>query len=247
MKPLKLALTPTRNRRLNEVIGMVLLVTASLLFLALASYHPTDPSFNTVGSSAAGAQLDRAHRGRGQRHIVAIGRGRRLYGSPDAGRAGVDLVAIAPCGFPGCESVRRPPLPGLCARHLRPYARPSSLDERPSPRRLTGRLVVDFLIHYLNFPGAAIVVVSMVVIALYLSTTFSFNTAQQWLAVRFAFALAWRDRVRNLYSAWARIEQRPCGEECRKARRPRDAAAGKRRKRKRRRGFPRHGAPLLPT
>ena len=54
MKPLQLALTPTRNRRLNEVTGMVLLVAASLLFLALASYHPTDPSLNTVG--AAGRQ-----------------------------------------------------------------------------------------------------------------------------------------------------------------------------------------------
>ena len=43
MKPLELALTPTRNRRLNEVTGMVLLVAASLLFLALASYRPTDP------------------------------------------------------------------------------------------------------------------------------------------------------------------------------------------------------------
>ena len=52
MKPLELALTPTRNRRLNEVTGMVLLVAASLLFLALASYHPTDPSFNTVGGYA---------------------------------------------------------------------------------------------------------------------------------------------------------------------------------------------------
>jgi S-DNA-T family DNA segregation ATPase FtsK/SpoIIIE len=49
MKPIELALTPTRNRRLNEVTGMVLLVAASLLFLALASYRPTDPSFNTVG------------------------------------------------------------------------------------------------------------------------------------------------------------------------------------------------------
>ena len=67
---------------------------------------------------------------------------------------------------------------------------------------LSGRLVVDFLVQYLNFPGAAIVIVSMVVIALYLSTTFSFNTAQQWMAVHFAFAVAWRDRVRNWRSAW---------------------------------------------
>ncbi len=69
---------------------------------------------------------------------------------------------------------------------------------------LTGRLVVDALVQYLNFPGAAIVIVSMVVIALYLSTTFSFSTAQQWTAIRFAFAYAWRDRIRNWRAAWAR-------------------------------------------
>ncbi len=86
---------------------------------------------------------------------------------------------------------------------------------------LTGRLVVDSLVHYLNFPGAAIVIVSMVVIALYLSTTFSFNTAQQWLAVHFAFALAWRDRVRNWHSAWARNRAAARAEkECRKTQQP---------------------------
>ena len=69
---------------------------------------------------------------------------------------------------------------------------------------LTGRLVVDTLVHYLNFPGAAIVISSMVLILLYLSTTFSFSTAQQWMAIRFAFALAWRDRFRNWRSAWAK-------------------------------------------
>src|ERR1700749_3809447 len=57
MKPLELAMTPTRNRRLNEVTGMVLLVVASLLFLALASYRPTDPSFNTVTSSGTEKQI----------------------------------------------------------------------------------------------------------------------------------------------------------------------------------------------
>ena len=54
MKPLKLVLTPTRNRRLNELIGLMVLVVAGLLLLALASYHPTDPSLNTVvGSTTA--------------------------------------------------------------------------------------------------------------------------------------------------------------------------------------------------
>jgi len=37
---------PTNNRRLNELVGFLLCVSALLLFLALASYSPLDPSFN---------------------------------------------------------------------------------------------------------------------------------------------------------------------------------------------------------
>ena len=54
MKTIRLVSTPTRNRRLNEIIGMVVLVGAGLLLLALASYTPSDPSLNTVGSYVTG-------------------------------------------------------------------------------------------------------------------------------------------------------------------------------------------------
>src|SRR5271165_1455855 len=49
--------TPTKNRRLNELVGLLLCVSALLLFLALASYSPLDPSLNSAsvltGSHAA--------------------------------------------------------------------------------------------------------------------------------------------------------------------------------------------------
>ncbi len=206
MKPLQLALTPTRNRRLNEVTGMVLLVAASLLFLALASYHPTDPSLNTVGGYA-GRQ---AHNWTGligatvsdlllqlegvAAFFIPLMMGAlawtwlrsRPAGSPTAKISGVLLYLVfAPAVF------------GLVPGHLRwKHALPVE--------GLTGRLVVDTLVQYLNLPGAAIVIVSMVVIALYLSTTFSFNTAQQWMAIRFAFAYAWRDRLRNWHLQWTK-------------------------------------------
>src|ERR1035441_3376996 len=49
--------TPTKNRRLNELVGFLLCVSALLLFLALASYSPLDPSLNSAsvltGSHAA--------------------------------------------------------------------------------------------------------------------------------------------------------------------------------------------------
>ncbi len=45
-------LTPTENKRLNEMIGFVGLSCAALLTLSLLSYSPLDPSFNTSGPSA---------------------------------------------------------------------------------------------------------------------------------------------------------------------------------------------------
>src|SRR2546427_2519069 len=57
MKFLSTIFEPTRNRRLNELVGFLLCVSALLLFLALASYSPLDPSFNSAsvltGSHAA--------------------------------------------------------------------------------------------------------------------------------------------------------------------------------------------------
>ena len=52
MKVFSRVFTPTRNRRLNELIGLLILVTAALLFLALASYSPLDPSLNTAASAS---------------------------------------------------------------------------------------------------------------------------------------------------------------------------------------------------
>src|SRR6202167_6407135 len=205
MKPLQLALTPTRNRRLNEVTGMVLLVAASLLFLALASYHPTDPSLNTV--AAAGRQ---AHNWTGLIGATVSDLLLQLEGVAAffiplmLGALGWTWLRSCPASSPTAKTsgvllylVFAPAVFGLVPGHLRwLHALPVE--------GLTGRLVVDTLVQYLNVPGAAIVIVSIVVIALYLSTTFSFNTAQQWMAIRFAFAYSWRDRVRNWHSAWTR-------------------------------------------
>src|ERR1700760_746218 len=193
MKPLNLALTPTRNRRLNEVTGMMLLVAASLLFLALASYGPTDPSFNTVGARQAhnwiglfGAYVsDLLFQLEGLAAFLipimvgAVGWAwirSRAAGSPGAKFSGAGIYLIFGPALFGL-------LPGdMRWKHALPL------------EGLVGRLVLDTLVHYLNFVGAAIVVVSMVAIALYLSTTFSFANARQWMAIRFAFLLAWRAR-----------------------------------------------------
>ncbi len=44
-------LTPTENRRLNELIGFLSISFGLLIALSLLSYNPHDPSFNVSGAS----------------------------------------------------------------------------------------------------------------------------------------------------------------------------------------------------
>jgi S-DNA-T family DNA segregation ATPase FtsK/SpoIIIE len=48
MKPVRIVLSPTRNRHLNLFLGLVLLLVSVLLLLALATWHASDPSLNTA-------------------------------------------------------------------------------------------------------------------------------------------------------------------------------------------------------
>ncbi|GGH15745.1 DNA translocase FtsK [Silvibacterium dinghuense] len=201
MKPLKLVTTPTRNRRLNELIGLLVLVSAILLLLALISYHPTDPSFDTVGGFGSSGRP--AHNWTGLlgawiADIVLQIEGVTSFFLPLLiGALGWSWLRSRPAGSPGAKllgillcALFLPSLMALLPGHMHfPAGLPIS--------GVTGRLVSDALISWLNYPGACVISVAMVGIALYLSTTFSFNTAQEWLAIRLAFVMAWRDRLRN--------------------------------------------------
>jgi S-DNA-T family DNA segregation ATPase FtsK/SpoIIIE len=206
MKPLKLVLTPTRNRRLNELIGLILLVLCGLLFLSLVSYHPADPSFNTVSGGEhvknwiglAGATVS---------DLLLQVEGVAAFLFPVLlGGLGWTWLRSRPAGSPGAKALGAllsalfvPALFGLLPGHLQwMHAIPIE--------GLTGRLVFDGLVAYLNFPGTAIVVVSFVAVSLYLSTTFSFDTAREWLAIRMAIFCAWRDRLRNWRAARTRAK-----------------------------------------
>jgi S-DNA-T family DNA segregation ATPase FtsK/SpoIIIE len=50
MKPIRIVLSPTHSRPLNIFLGTVLALSALLVLLALATYSPSDPSWNTASS-----------------------------------------------------------------------------------------------------------------------------------------------------------------------------------------------------
>jgi S-DNA-T family DNA segregation ATPase FtsK/SpoIIIE len=227
MKPLKLVLTPTRNRRLNEMIGLMVLVVAGLLLLALFSYHPADPSFNTVvGDPAARPQNWTGLVGAYISDLLLQLEGAAAFCLPLLLAAlGWAWMRSLPAGSTWAKFLGAaltllfvPALFGLLPGH------PRFLHGLPL-EGLTGRLLADTLIHYLNYPGACIFAVAMVAAAIYLSTTFSFNTAREWLSIRFAFLMAWRDRLANWRQARARRrEEKKIAKE--EARREKENAKG---------------------
>src|ERR1022692_4429759 len=44
-------LSPTQHRRLNEIVGFLLLSWGLVMLLSLVSYHTQDPSFDTAAAS----------------------------------------------------------------------------------------------------------------------------------------------------------------------------------------------------
>src|SRR4030088_917538 len=199
---------PTRNRRLNELVGFLLCVSALLLFLALASYSPLDPSFDSA------SVLTGSHAARNWIGVVGAVISDivlQVFG------IGAFLLAVFPAmlGLRWFRSrkVASPIAKALGGLWLVMFV-PAMLALLPGHTRLMrtipiegllGRVVGDFLIHYFNLAGAYIVCASVLAVALYLSTAFSFAALQVWAPTRFAFAIAlwerWKDwraaRVKN--------------------------------------------------
>jgi S-DNA-T family DNA segregation ATPase FtsK/SpoIIIE len=192
---------PTRNRRLNELIGFLMCVSALLLFLALASYSPLDPSWNSA------SVLTGSHAARNWIGIVGAYTADMLlqfFG------VGAFLLVIFPTmlGIRWFRSmqVQSPVAKSLGGIWLVMFV-PAMLALLPGHLRwlrvipiegLLGRVVGDVLIHYLNVVGAYIVCGTVLAVALYLSTAFSFSAIQLWAPTRFAFVTA----LWNRYKDW---------------------------------------------
>src|SRR5258705_9509285 len=191
---------PTRNRRLNELVGFLLCVSALLLFLALASYSPLDPSFNSASvlTESRGARNWIGIIGAYLSDIILQFWGVGSFLLP---------VFLAMLGIRWFRSraLRTPIAKTLGGLWLLMFV-PALLAILPGHFRwmgaipiegLAGRIVGDALIRYFNVAGAYIVCTTFLAVALYLTTAFSFAAIQVWAPTRFAFVLALRDRYRD--------------------------------------------------
>jgi S-DNA-T family DNA segregation ATPase FtsK/SpoIIIE len=208
MKYLLRAFTPTGNRRLNELIGLLLFASATLLFLALASYSPLDPSLNTAGPlDSSGARNWIGLFGAGLSDLLLQAAGIFVFVAPVMiGLLGARWFKSRPVAGPGAKllgsailMIFMPALLALLPWHWRwLHAVPVE--------GLLGRIVGDVLLHYFNTVGAYIVCATVVAVALYLSTAFSFVDARLWLNTRFVFAVALWQRFQDWRTARAQAQ-----------------------------------------
>ncbi len=191
------AFTPTANRRLNELIGFLVLVFATLLVLALVSYSPLDPSFNTAANPPAGRP---AHNWIGVVGAATSDLALQIFG------ISVFLIPVflvlyslrwfrsRPIQSPYAKTLGAIALLVFCSGFLGLLPGQFRWMGAIPLEGLMGRIVGDALIHYLNLIGAYLVCLAVIAVALYLSTAFSFGAIQIWSQTRFGFVYAVFDR-----------------------------------------------------
>ena len=191
---------PTRNRRLNELVGFLLCVAALLLFLALASYSPLDPSLNSASI------LTGSHAARNWIGIIGAYLSDIILQFWGVGAFLLPVfMAMLGARWFRSRAVQTPIAKTLGGTWLLLFV-PALLAILPGHVRwmgsipiegLVGRILGDALIRYLNVAGAYIVCTTVLAVALYLTTAFSFSAIQLWMPTRFAFIVALRDRFKD--------------------------------------------------
>jgi len=200
MKPIPISLSPTRSRALNVFLGAVLSLASILLFLALATYHPSDPSMNTATGPETGNAIhnwigllgsylsDMLLQAFGLSMFLAPvwmgGLGWTWIRSRDAGTAILRWMGV------GLAVVFTPALFGLLPWHWRwMHAIPAE--------GVMGRVISGLLVAYLNTQGAWLVAGVLAGVGVYFASDISFKTIKTQVEDRWLNMVAWHDRYRN--------------------------------------------------
>ena len=210
-------LSPTEHRRLNEVIGFLLLSMGLVTLLSLVSYHTQDPSWNT----AAGA------------------RPLNLAGYPGAWLSDLLLQTFGAAAFLfpllafllAWKWIRSDELDAgavkIFGSVLLTLGSCTALSFVPwrlfgGTVRLGGGLGLalgNYLVDSLNLAGALVATATAVVVSLYLVSTFTLARLGEW----FAGPIAWSQRRAALWRAWRERAHARSVENARERRRRRPA------------------------
>ncbi|HUB52931.1 MAG TPA: DNA translocase FtsK [Terracidiphilus sp.] len=206
MKPTRIVLEPTRSRPVNIFLGLLLLLVSALIFLSLATWHATDPSFNTSADPVA-------------QHAARNWIG--LFGAviSDLMLQVLGLTAfLIPIWIGGLGWTWMRSRSGGSAI-LRWIGTLFALTFIPAVFALlpwhwrwmhlvpaegvVGKLMAGMLVGYLNIQGAWVVAGMLAAIGLYFASAISFWAMKEAIEERWIHVVAWYERWRNWREARA--------------------------------------------
>jgi len=195
-------LSPTQHRRLNEIVGFLLLSLGLVMLLSLVSYHTQDPSFDTAAASRPLNLVGYPGSYLSDLFFQMFGATALLFPlltfllswkwirSEELQAGGVKMF--------GSVLLTLALSAGLSFAPLRLFA---------GTIRIGGTLgltLANYLVDSLNVIGALLVTLTAIVISVYLVSTFTLATLAGWLAGPAAWFAArgerwraWRERVRQ--------------------------------------------------
>jgi len=175
-------LTPTQNKRLNELLGFLLISLAILIALALISYSPRDASFNVSAQPADGGVTNNWM---GPVGAYASDVLFQIFGFA----AFLLPLAIAVLGWRWCRTrAIDSQFATLAGYFLLLVSLPSLLALFPFPAvrgaipagGIVGSLISSELLAGFNFWGALLVAVALFFTSLFMTTRFSFAGTHAW-------------------------------------------------------------------
>ncbi len=204
-------LGPTSHARLNEAVAVVFLFAGLFIFFSLASYHPLDPSWDTVGATKAANLTGRV--GAFASDLCLQTFGLAAYAMPVLILLlGWKWIRSSPIQAPVAKTVGAIMLiSATCAAFGLTGWKPIS-GAIPAGG-LAGSLIADSLVSSLNLMGAWLFTATAWIVSIYLVSTFEVSRLAVWfsgpIAWGHALAARWKEwRARRARMARERAEKR---------------------------------------
>ncbi len=190
-------LSPSRHHRLNEAVGLLLLLLGLAVCLSLVSYSSSDPSWNTATQAGRTHNLLGLFGARWADFFLQVF-GLSIFLLP------VNIWAL------GWKWVRSSPIESTWFRVLGNLSlwfclsaacglvpRPWLIAGAVHPSGLVGMVIADFLLARFDVAGSAIITVASGVVALYFASTFEVSTLRRWLSGPLAKWRAFRAKLES--------------------------------------------------
>ncbi len=195
-------LGPTSHPRLNEAIAVVFLFAGLFIFISLASYHPLDPSWDTVTGAAKPANLT-GRIGAFFADLFLQAFGLAAYAIPTLILLlGFQWIRSAPIATPSAKTFGGMLLIGSTCSALGMAASWRPIGGVIPAGGLFGSILADYLLASMNVTGAALFTAACWIISIYLVSKFEMARVPVWFRGPISWVRSILSTISGVWREW---------------------------------------------